>query len=187
MPKARRATVSKPPRSGPDPDRSHRPAIKRHACRGKRRESAPATAAATSFRCRHESITPVRLCSLMISIIVATVIARSVCDEAIQPCFAFLDCFAFARNDAESPLHLPDRSDQEYICFAQLGVKSMLDRAQINAGAKTLHDHWQAGTKVRDLTPSQRPRDRACGYSIQKGVQACGCQFGWKIVATREG
>ena len=122
----------------------------------------------------------------MISIIVASVIARSVCDEAIQSCFAFLDCFAFARNDAESSSRLPDRSDQEYICFAQLGVKSMLDQDRILAAAKTLHDHWLAGTKVRDLAPSQRPRDRADGYAIQAAMQAYGSVFGWKIAATSE-
>jgi 2-keto-4-pentenoate hydratase len=39
----------------------------------------------------------------------------------------------------------------------------MLDKDQTAAAAKTLHDHWQAGTKIGDLDPSQRPRDRAEG------------------------
>lgn len=62
----------------------------------------------------------------------------------------------------------------------------MLDKAQTAAAAKTLHDHWQAGTKLGDLEPPLRPRDRAEGYAIQAAMQAYGSLFGWKIAATSE-
>ena len=62
----------------------------------------------------------------------------------------------------------------------------MLDKDQTAAAAKTLHDHWQAGTKIGDLDLSQRPRDRAEGYAIQAAMQRYGSPFGWKIAATSE-
>ncbi|MEA2942800.1 MAG: 2-keto-4-pentenoate hydratase [Bradyrhizobium sp.] len=62
----------------------------------------------------------------------------------------------------------------------------MLDKDQTAAAAKTLHDHWQAGTKLGDLELSQRPRDRAEGYAIQAAMQSYGSLFGWKIAATSE-
>jgi 2-keto-4-pentenoate hydratase len=62
----------------------------------------------------------------------------------------------------------------------------MLDKDQIAAAAKTLHDHWQAGTKIRDLEPTLRPRDRAEGYAIQAAMERYGTMFGWKIAATSE-
>lgn len=62
----------------------------------------------------------------------------------------------------------------------------MLDRDQIAAAAKTLHDHWQAGTKIDDLDSLQRPQDRADGYAIQSAMQDYGNLFGWKIAATSE-
>jgi 2-keto-4-pentenoate hydratase len=62
----------------------------------------------------------------------------------------------------------------------------MLDNDQTAAAAKILHDHWQAGTKIGDLEPMQRPRDRAEGYAIQAAMQGYGCPFGWKIAATSE-
>jgi 2-keto-4-pentenoate hydratase len=62
----------------------------------------------------------------------------------------------------------------------------MLDNDQTAAAAKTLHDHWQAGTKIGDLESSQRPRDRAEGYAIQAAMQGYGSLFGWKIAATSE-
>ncbi|MEA2900049.1 MAG: 2-keto-4-pentenoate hydratase [Bradyrhizobium sp.] len=62
----------------------------------------------------------------------------------------------------------------------------MLDKDQTTAAAKILHDHWQAGTKIGALAPSQRPRDRAEGYAIQAAMQAYGSPFGWKIAATSE-
>jgi 2-keto-4-pentenoate hydratase len=62
----------------------------------------------------------------------------------------------------------------------------MLDKDQTAAAAKTLHDHWQAGTKIRDLAPPQRPRDRADGYAVQAAMQRYGSLFGWKIAATSE-
>jgi 2-keto-4-pentenoate hydratase len=65
------------------------------------------------------------------------------------------------------------------------GLKNMLDKDQTAAAAKTLHDHWQAGTKIGNLEPLQRPRDRAEGYAIQAAMQG-GRLFGWKIAATSE-
>src|SRR6201991_1282535 len=62
----------------------------------------------------------------------------------------------------------------------------MLDKDQAAAAAKTLHDNWQAGTKIGDLDPLQRPRDRVEGYAIQAAMQAYGNLFGWKIAATSE-
>ena len=62
----------------------------------------------------------------------------------------------------------------------------MLDKDQTAAAAKTLHDHWQAGTKIGDLDPSQRPQGRAEGYAIQAAMQDYGDLFGWKIAATSE-
>jgi 2-keto-4-pentenoate hydratase len=62
----------------------------------------------------------------------------------------------------------------------------MLDRGQTAAAAKTLHDHWQAGTKIGELDSSQCPHDRAEGYAIQAAMQRYGTPFGWKIAATSE-
>jgi 2-keto-4-pentenoate hydratase len=63
----------------------------------------------------------------------------------------------------------------------------MLDEHQVTAAARTLHDHWQAGTKIGDLDRSQRPRNRAEGYAIQAAMQGYyGTPFGWKIAATSE-
>ena len=62
----------------------------------------------------------------------------------------------------------------------------MLDQDRITAAAKTLRDHWQAGTKLGDLDPLQRPRDRAEGYAIQAATESYGSRFGWKIAATSE-
>ena len=47
----------------------------------------------------------------------------------------------------------------------------MLDKNQIAAASKTLHDHWRAGTKLDGLEASQRPRDRAEGYAIQAAIE----------------
>jgi 2-keto-4-pentenoate hydratase len=62
----------------------------------------------------------------------------------------------------------------------------MLDQDQIAAAAKMLHDHWRAGTKIRDLDPALRPQGRAEGYAIQAAMQSYGTMFGWKIAATSE-
>jgi 2-keto-4-pentenoate hydratase len=62
----------------------------------------------------------------------------------------------------------------------------MLDKDQIAAAAKTLHDHWQAGTKIGDLESLLRPRDQAEGYAIQAAMQGYGNLFGWKIAATSD-
>ena len=64
----------------------------------------------------------------------------------------------------------------------------MLNENQIAAAAKTLHDHWRAGTKLANLEASLRPRDRAEGYAIQAAIESysTGGLFGWKIAATSE-
>ena len=64
----------------------------------------------------------------------------------------------------------------------------MLDKDKIAAAAKTLNDHWRAGTKLESLDASMRPEDRAEGYAIQAALaeHSTGKLFGWKIAATSE-
>src|SRR5471032_2640366 len=64
----------------------------------------------------------------------------------------------------------------------------MLDKSQIEAASRTLHDHWRAGTKLAALEPSHRPRDRREAYAIQGALEnhSAGNLFGWKIAATSE-
>jgi 2-keto-4-pentenoate hydratase len=64
----------------------------------------------------------------------------------------------------------------------------MLDKNQIAAASRTLHDHWRAGTKLANLQASQRPRDRTEAYAIQARIEnySTGSLFGWKIAATSE-
>jgi 2-keto-4-pentenoate hydratase len=64
----------------------------------------------------------------------------------------------------------------------------MLDDDQIAAASRTLQQHWRAGTKLSNLDPSQRPRDRAEGYAIQAEIERASATrlFGWKIAATSE-
>jgi 2-keto-4-pentenoate hydratase len=64
----------------------------------------------------------------------------------------------------------------------------MLDNDKIAAAAKTLNDHWHAGTKLENLGASIRPKDRAEGYAIQAALarHSTGKLFGWKIAATSE-
>jgi 2-keto-4-pentenoate hydratase len=64
----------------------------------------------------------------------------------------------------------------------------MLDKNQIAAASRTLHDHWRAGTKLAGLEASLRPRDRAEAYAIQGRIEnySSGRLFGWKIAATSE-
>jgi 2-keto-4-pentenoate hydratase len=64
----------------------------------------------------------------------------------------------------------------------------MLDKSQIAAAARALHDHWRAGTKLANLGVSERPSDRAEGYAIQAAIEnfTAGKLFGWKIAATSE-
>jgi 2-keto-4-pentenoate hydratase len=64
----------------------------------------------------------------------------------------------------------------------------MLDKNQIAAAARTLHDHWRAGTKLANLEASLRPADRAEGYAIQAAIEnySTASLFGWKIAATSE-
>ena len=62
----------------------------------------------------------------------------------------------------------------------------MLDKNQIAAASRTLHDHWRAGTKFGGLEPHLRPRDRTEAYAIQAAIEnyADAKLFGWKIAAT---
>jgi 2-keto-4-pentenoate hydratase len=64
----------------------------------------------------------------------------------------------------------------------------MLEKNQIEAASKTLHDHWRAGTKFEGLETRLRPRDRAEGYAIQAALEnySAASLFGWKIAATSE-
>ena len=64
----------------------------------------------------------------------------------------------------------------------------MLDKSQIEAASRTLHDHWRAGTKLENLDAAIRPRDRAEGYAVQAALakHSTGKLFGWKIAATSE-
>jgi 2-keto-4-pentenoate hydratase len=64
----------------------------------------------------------------------------------------------------------------------------MLDNDKIAAAAKTISDHWRAGTKIEALDASMRPTDRAEGYAIQAALapHSAGKLFGWKIAATSE-
>src|SRR5665647_350417 len=64
----------------------------------------------------------------------------------------------------------------------------MLDKNQIAAASRTLHDHWRAGTKLAGLEASLRPGDRAEGYAIQARIEGYSREklFGWKIAATSE-
>jgi 2-keto-4-pentenoate hydratase len=64
----------------------------------------------------------------------------------------------------------------------------MLDTDKIAAAAKTLSDHWRAGTKLENLDAAIRPLDRAEGYAVQAALakHSTGKLFGWKIAATSE-
>jgi 2-keto-4-pentenoate hydratase len=64
----------------------------------------------------------------------------------------------------------------------------MLDKNQIAAASRSLHDHWRSGTKLANLEASLRPSDRAEGYAIQAEIEnySPASLFGWKIAATSE-
>ena len=64
----------------------------------------------------------------------------------------------------------------------------MLDKDQIAAASKTLHDHWRAGTRCAGLEAVLRPHDRVEGYAIQARIEgySSASLFGWKIAATSE-
>jgi 2-keto-4-pentenoate hydratase len=64
----------------------------------------------------------------------------------------------------------------------------MLANDQIAAAAKTLNEHWRAGTKFESLDAAIRPRDRLDGYAVQATLAnlSTGKLFGWKIAATSE-
>jgi 2-keto-4-pentenoate hydratase len=70
----------------------------------------------------------------------------------------------------------------------QLRTQKMLDKDQITAASRTLHQHWRAGTKLEGLDLGWRPRDRHEGYAIQGEIERTSAQklFGWKIAATSE-
>ena len=63
-----------------------------------------------------------------------------------------------------------------------------MERDQIAAASRTLHDHWRAGTKLVALEPAQRPQNRADGYAVQAAIErhSAAHLFGWKIAATSE-
>jgi 2-keto-4-pentenoate hydratase len=64
----------------------------------------------------------------------------------------------------------------------------MLDRDQIVKSSQILQQHWYAGTKLVELDPPLRPRDRCEGYAIQAELErrSDAALFGWKIAATSE-
>jgi 2-keto-4-pentenoate hydratase len=64
----------------------------------------------------------------------------------------------------------------------------MLERNQVAAASKTLHDHWRAGSKLSALDDWFRPGNRAEGYAIQAAIERYSTThlFGWKIAATSE-
>ena len=53
----------------------------------------------------------------------------------------------------------------------------MLDKDQVAAASKTLHDHWRAGTKFGGLDNSLRPRDRTEAYAIQAAIEIPDSRF----------
>ncbi|MCW5701918.1 MAG: 2-keto-4-pentenoate hydratase [Bradyrhizobium sp.] len=63
-----------------------------------------------------------------------------------------------------------------------------MERDQIAAASRTLHEHWRAGTKLAGLEQAQRPQTRADGYAIQAAIERYSAAhlFGWKIAATSE-
>jgi 2-keto-4-pentenoate hydratase len=64
----------------------------------------------------------------------------------------------------------------------------MQDNDRIAAASRVLYDHWRDGTKLGELAPPLRPRDRAEGYAIQAMLESRSAEklFGWKIAATSE-
>ena len=64
----------------------------------------------------------------------------------------------------------------------------MLDKNQVAAASRTLSSHWQSGTKLASLDPSQRPQSREEGYAVQAEIERTSSHklFGWKIAATSE-
>jgi 2-keto-4-pentenoate hydratase len=64
----------------------------------------------------------------------------------------------------------------------------MLENDKIAAAAKTLNEHWHAGTKLESLDAAIRPRDRLEGYAVQAALANLSTSklFGWKIAATSE-
>src|SRR5499427_5586089 len=63
-----------------------------------------------------------------------------------------------------------------------------MERGQVAAASRTLHEHWRAGTKLAALEQGQRPSSRAEGYAIQAAIERFSIAhlFGWKIAATSE-
>ena len=64
----------------------------------------------------------------------------------------------------------------------------MLERNQVAAASRMLHEHWRAGTKIAALEDWHRPVNRADGYAIQAAIERYSTThlFGWKIAATSE-
>ena len=64
----------------------------------------------------------------------------------------------------------------------------MLERNQVDAASRTLHEHWRAGTKLAALEDWHRQGNRAEGYAIQAAIERYSTTnlFGWKIAATSE-
>ena len=64
----------------------------------------------------------------------------------------------------------------------------MIDRASAAAAADLLERHREAGTRIAELPPGERPRDRAEGYAVQAQVMrhTRSPLYGWKIAATSE-
>ena len=64
----------------------------------------------------------------------------------------------------------------------------MLEKNQVVAASKALHEHWRAGTKLAALEDWHRPVNRADGYAIQAAIERYSTThlFGWKIAATSE-
>ncbi len=56
------------------------------------------------------------------------------------------------------------------------------------SAAGILRQHWSEGSKLAELPPELRPRDRAEGYAIQAELERHSPKplFGWKIAATSE-
>jgi 2-keto-4-pentenoate hydratase len=63
----------------------------------------------------------------------------------------------------------------------------MLDKDQIAAASKILHEHWRVGTKFGGLDAALRPRTGAEGYAIQGEIENYSTErlFGWKVVRQR--
>ena len=57
---------------------------------------------------------------------------------------------------------------------------------QHRAACELLYRHWSAGTRLEELPPALRPRDRAEAYRVQACIESFSQAplYGWKIAAT---